>query len=298
MIQYLGAFSNSSDLKISRSFWAQVVEFFVGEKDTHLVKPMSVITDKQGVIYVADPGARGVHRFDQTEQSYALILRKDNQPLLSPIGLLLDNQSNLIISDSKLAKLYKVNKGEIIATEFITKATFKQPTGLVSGTNNNFYVVDTPEHKILNLNFNGQLINEFGQRGSANGEFNYPTMINFSNKELLVADTLNFRIQKLDSDGNFISTFGKIGNATGHHSRSKGIASDKNKNIYVVDGLFHTVQIFDHSGNFLMNFGEQGQKAGQFWLPTGIFIDQQQTIYVADSYNRRIQMFRFLGADL
>ena len=296
IIQYMGAFGNSSDLKISRSLWTRFIDFFAGEKETHLVKPMAVIVDQQGVIYVADPGARGIHRFDQVNQSYNLILRKNDLPLPSPVGLLLDNESNLIISDSQLAALYKVNKGETIAKKFITKTTFKQPTGLVAGGNNDFYVTDTARHKILNLNFNGQLIREFGQRGSADGEFNYPTMINFSNNQLLVSDTLNFRIQKLDEMGRFISQFGQLGDATGHHSRSKGIATDKNQNIYVIDGLFHTVQIFNNSGEFLMNFGEQGQAAGQFWLPTGIFIDHKQTIYVADTYNKRVQMFRFLGA--
>jgi len=295
VIEYLGSFSNANDLEISRSFWTQFIEFFAGEKDTHLVKPMAIITDQQGVIYVADPGARGVHRFDQANQSYTLILRKDDRPLPSPVGLLLDNQSNLIISDSKLGALYKVVKGETVANKFITDTTFKQPTGMVAD-DNNFYVVDTPEHKILKLNFNGQLISEFGHRGSTDGEFNYPTMIGLNNEQLLVSDTLNFRIQKLDKHGKFISTFGQLGNATGHHSRSKGIASDKNQNIYVVDGLFHTVQVFNNSGDFLMNFGEQGQAVGQFWLPTGIFIDQQQIIYVADTYNRRVQMFRYLGA--
>ncbi|MDH5613020.1 MAG: 6-bladed beta-propeller [Gammaproteobacteria bacterium] len=296
VIQYLGEFRNSGDLKITQSLWRRFVELFAGEKDTHLVKPMAVVTDSQGVIYVADPGARGVHRFDQLNQSYALILQKDDRPLPSPVALLLDNQSNLIISDSKLAALYKVNKGETVAKKFITEAQFKQPTGLAAG-NNNFYVVDTTEHKIFNLNFNGQLINQFGHRGIADGEFNYPTMLTLSNNQLLVADSLNFRIQRLDSHGKFINKFGKQGDATGYHSRPKGIATDKDQNIYVVDGLFHTVQIFDNAGNFLMNFGEQGQAAGQFWLPTGISIDPQQTIYIADSYNQRIQMFRFLGAE-
>ncbi|MDH3342865.1 MAG: 6-bladed beta-propeller [Gammaproteobacteria bacterium] len=298
MIQYLGAFSDATDLNISRSLWARFIDFFAGEKSTRLVKPMAVIADPEGVIYVADPGARGVHRFDQANQSYTLIIRKNDHPLLSPIGLVLDDQSNLIISDSKLAKLYKVNKGEDIANEFITEATFKQPTGLVAGGNNDFYVTDTAEHKILNISFSGELIREIGHRGTGDGEFNYPTMINFSKDHLLVSDTLNFRIQALDKQGDFISKFGQIGNATGHQSRSKGIATDMNQNIYVVDGLFHTVQIFDNTGNFLLNFGEQGQEAGEFWLPVGIFIDNQQTIYVTDTYNQRIQMFRFLGAKL
>ena len=298
MIQYLGEFSNASDLKISRSLWRRFIDFFAGEKNTRLIKPMAIVTDKDGVIYVADPGAKGVHRFDQANQSYNLILRKDDRPLLSPIGLVLDDQANLIISDSILAKLYKVNKGETVANEFITKAIFKQPTGMVIGRNNDYYVTDTPEHKKLNISFNGELIKEFGHRGAGDGEFNYPTMIGFSKDKLLVSDTLNFRIQQLDEQGGFKGKFGQPGDATGHQSRSKGIASDYNQNIYVVDGLFHTVQIFDQSGNFLLNFGEQGQQPGQFWLPVGIFIDHQQTIYVTDTYNQRIQMFRFLGAKL
>ena len=151
---------------------------------------------------------------------------------------------------------------------------------------------------MLMTSHNYRLIKEFGHRGTGNGEFNYPTMIDFSKDRLLVSDTLNFRIQTLNEQGDFISKFGQISTGTGHQSRSKGIASDYNQNIYFVDGLFHAVQIFDQAVRFLLNFGEQGQQPGQFWLPVGIFIDQQQTIYVTDTYNQRIQMFRFLGAKL
>lgn len=297
VIQYIGVFSNAAELGISPGFWTRLLEVFSGAADSHLVRPMAVVTDQQGIIYVADPGAKGVHRFDRENQSYALIQLKDEQPLPSPVGLLLDNQSNLIISDSKLATLYKVIRGETVANKFITEVTFKQPTGLTAGSDNDFYVVDTAQHKIINLNFNGQLIDQFGRRGFANAEFNYPTMISFTDKQLLVTDSLNFRIQRLDSHGKFISKFGQAGDATGYHYRPKGIATDKNKNIYVVDGLFHTVQLFDNVGKFLMYFGEPGQADGQFWLPTGIFIDHQDIIYVADSYNKRIQMFRILGAE-
>lgn len=295
VIQYLGAFNSAEDLEISRSLWTRLTELFTGTTYSNLIRPMAVVTDQQGVIFVADPGAKGVHRFDQVNQSYNLIQLKGDSPLPSPVALLIDNQSNLIISDSELASLYKVARDETVANKFATEVEFKQPTGLVAGSDNDFYVIDTPQHKIFNLNFNGQLISQFGDRGTADGEFNYPTMIAFDKNQLLVVDSLNFRIQRLDIHGNFISKFGQPGNATGYHSRPKGIATDMKQNIYVIDGLFHSVQIFDSSGNFLMNFGEQGQAEGQFWLPTGILIDDKQTIYIADSYNQRIQMFRFLG---
>ena len=296
-IEYKGSFSKPADLGINRGVWTKLVDFFTGSPGIYLVRPMAVVRDQHGVIYVADPGAKGVHRFDQGNNSYHLIQQKNNRPLLSPVALLLDGESSLIISDSALGSLFVVKSGEFIAHRLDTEIALKQPTGLALGAlDNDFYVVDTVAHKVIHFDRNGRVIHQFGSRGHADGEFNYPTMINYNNNQLLITDSLNFRIQIFDASGEYVSKFGKLGDATGYHSRPKGVAIDRDENIYVVDGLFHSVQLFAKTGDFLMRFGEQGQAAGQFWLPTGIFIDQQQIIYVADSHNRRVQMFSYLGA--
>jgi DNA-binding beta-propeller fold protein YncE len=207
-----------------------------------------------------------------------------------------DKNDNVYVVDSELAQLFiiKNNKNEAIVVSLDESLT--QPTSVAIDSNDNsLYITDTATHQIKQFSANGKLKSIIGKRGTAEGEFNYPTMI-WKDKagQLYVTDSLNFRIQIFDRGGNFIKTFGKQGGGSGELSRPKGVATDNDGHVYVVDGLFHVFQLFDKSGNFLLHVGGQGQGKGEFWLPSGIFI-KDNVIYVADSFNRRVQVFRYLG---
>lgn len=297
-VMYEFAFARAEDLGIEKGFWKMLGEFFAGPENIHMVRPMAVVNDENGVIYVADPGAKGIHRYHRAEQKYDLIRLRNNVELPSPVALTSDDMGNVFFSDSQLAKIFWIRAEADYAVELELDTKLKQPTGLaLDSTGQLLYVVDTAQHQVLVFN-RGRLIRRIGKRGTANGEFNFPTMIWRDQQDnLLVTDSLNFRIQKFDVDGHYKTQFGKVGDASGSHARPKGLAVDSVGHVYVVDSLFHNVQIFNSSGQFLLDVGEQGREQGQFWLPTGIFIDQQKKIYVADSHNQRVQVFSYIGVD-
>ncbi len=262
-----------------------------------LAKPLSaVISVDNRFIYVADPGVRGVHRFDTIDQGYKLIRGSEGHELPSPVAMASDGQGNVYISDSKLARVLIIRKDSDYAVPMRLNVKLQQPTGLaIEPKSGDLYLVDTRAHQILRFNSTGRLIKRFGKRGVKLGEFNYPTLLWQANGTILVTDALNFRIQSFDLKGNYLSSFGEAGQSSGRQSRPKGVATDQDGNIYVVDALLNNIQLFDRSGQFLMTVGEQGQQPGQFWLPAGINITPQQKIYVADSHNQRVQVFRYIG---
>jgi len=289
------AFSTPEELGIGKGFWQWLGDIVFGADEDHMVRPMAVLAVGDQ-IFVADPGARGVHRFDTGSQSYQLIQAKDEMILPSPVALAADKDGNVYVSDSKLAQLLQIRKGADYAQLVTLDTALQQPTGIaIEPDSGQLYVVDTQQHQVLVFSSQGQLMRRFGQRGEQPGEFNYPTLIWQQNGTLLVTDALNFRIQLFDLQGKYLADFGKIGQSSGYQSRPKGVAMDREGHIYVVDALFHTVQLFDRDGQFLMNIGDQGQQPGQFWLPAGIYITPQQDIYVADSQNQRVQVFRYVG---
>ena len=297
-IQYVRAFSSPDDLGIERSFWQKIGDFFAGEEISRMIRPMAVLSSGNALVYVADPGANGVHRFNIRQQQYDLVALKDNKAMPSPVAMTMDAKGNLLVADSKLSAIYKITEDGEHAEPFVLNRSLQQPTGIVfSRTRQNLYVVDTVKHQVLVFNQNGEFIKSFGSRGEQPGHFNFPTMIaQDSQGHLLVTDSMNFRVQIFDEEGRFIKAFGKQGDASGYMSRPKGIAVDPFDTVYVVDSLFHSVQLFNETGHYLMKLGEQGQAAGEFWLPTGIHIDNRQNIYVADSHNQRVQVFKILGA--
>jgi DNA-binding beta-propeller fold protein YncE len=298
-IVYVRAISSPADLGLTKSLFVRLFEFVFGEEQQRLIRPMAVV-DVAGVMYVADPGAKGVHRFDRPAGKYKLLHEKGDAGLPSPVGLAVGSNGDVYVTDSVLGAVYVLKPGAEFATHLNLTGTLKQPTGIAFDlTSKQLFVSDTHAHDIKVFSLDGTLVKTMGRRGGGDGEFNFPTMLWRSDGgQLLVTDSLNFRTQIFDSNGLFLSKFGKLGDGSGDAPRQKGVAKDRYGHIYVVDSLLHAVQIFDTSGRFLLSFGGLGQAPGEFWLPTGVFVAADDMIYVTDSYNRRVQVFKYVGAPL
>lgn len=247
------------------------------------------------VIYVADPGIKGIHRFDRAHGDYRLISTAENSPIPSPVSLTRCGE-DILASDSARAQILSLGTADNEARALVLDAPLRQPTGIACDmSGERLFVSDTLEHQIKIFRRDGKqwhLLRAFGQRGNAPGEFNFPTYLWWSGERLYVSDALNFRIQVFDAAGAALGTFGQSGDGSGDAARVKGVATDSQGHVYVVDALFHAFQIFDSQGHLLLGVGTRGGDAGEFWLPTGIFIDHN-LIYVADSYNSRVQVFRY-----
>jgi len=296
-IVYVASFYHPDHFGIKKGFFSWLGEIFTGEEERRMIRPMAITQTSDNVLFVADPGANGVHRFDLKNKHYSLIRQQDEKILPSPVGLSVDKQDNVYVVDSELARLFKIEKNKKYAIAVSLQQPLVQPTSVaVDSESGSLYITDTAEHQIKHFSFAGKLKSVIGKRGTAEGEFNYPTMIwRDKSGNLYVTDSLNFRVQVFNRNGKFIRYFGKQGGGSGHLSRPKGVATDRNGHVYVVDGLFHVFQLFNEQGKFLLHVGGQGQGQGEFWLPAGIFINDNDVIYVADSHNRRIQVFRYLG---
>ncbi len=295
-IAYVGSITRPADLGIERGFLKRIVDVVFGAPDARIVRPMAVLAVGQ-VLYVADPGARGVHRFDRATGEYDLLGAEGGRVLPSPVGLAIGAAGSVLVTDSSLAGVFVIRPHARFAVPLALGATLGQPTGVAFDSNTGrLYVVDTVAHRVDVFRGDGTLETRFGRRGTGDGEFNFPTLLwRAPTGRLFVTDALNYRIQEFDAGGTYVSKFGRNGDGTGDLARQKGVATDSYGHVYVVDALFNAVQIFDPAGRYLLSFGALGQGRGEFWLPAGIFIDADDTIYVADSYNQRVQIFRYIG---
>jgi len=297
-VQFIGEFSRPAELGIRPSLWSRIARVAAGPANNELVRPMSVaVAGQANIIYVADPGAGCVHRYNLRSGSYRQLRLARDVPLLSPVGLAVTPDGRLFVSDSQLGKIFVANADDKVLTPLQLDAPLQQPTGLAwDASTEQLYVVDTAAQIIRRYTSSGLLVEDFGQRGDRAGALNYPTFLWLDNdRNLLVSDSLNFRIQRFSHDGTFLGNFGKIGDTTGTLSRPKGVAVDSFGHVYVIDSLFHAMQVFNSDGQFLLAVGQQGQGPGQFWLPAGLYVGTDNTIYVADTHNRRIQVFRYVG---
>ena len=295
-VRYVQSVAAAEDLGIRRSLLQRLGDLLFGGEELRLVRPMAV-TEAGSALYVADPGMRGVHRFERSAGRHQVIRRSNSQDLPSPVGLARGGNGEVYVTDASLRKVFVIRPGAEEAAELPLSVDLRQPTGIAfDASTGRLFVTDTAAHQVLVFGRNGQLAARLGRRGEGVGEFNFPTLLwRDAAGRLYVTDSLNFRVQIFDAEGSVVTSFGRHGNASGDLARHKGVATDSHGHIYVVDALLHAVQIFDPTGRLLMGLGGQGQGRGEFWLPAGLYIAPDDTIYVADAFNRRLQVLRYVG---
>jgi DNA-binding beta-propeller fold protein YncE len=298
-VRFVRSVARPADLGISPSFWRRVGEAVTGRQQEWLVRPTSVSV-KGDEMYVADPGAQALWVISSSRRRFEKTQRAAGATLVSPVAVAVGRDARIYVADSFLAKVF-VYGSDLTPLAAIEDRELVRPAGLAyDDARGRLYVADSGAHRISIYSPDGQRVGALGQRGTGDGEFNFPSHVTVDRAGMVyVTDGLGFRVQMFDSEGRFLGQFGREGDSSGDFARPKGIAVDSEGHVYVVEALFDAFQIFDRRGRFFLSVGERGIRPGQFWLPVGIFIDGQDRIYVADSYNQRIQVLQYLpgGAD-
>ncbi len=294
-VRYVRSISGPHDAGIEKPLFRRMIDALVGKGEEHFIRPTGV-AERDGVLYVADPGAQALWILDPRQNRFVKVEQAGQETLASPVAVALGPEGTVFVADTVLKKVFLFDReGKVIrvaAGEGLTR-----PAGLAyDAASRRLYVADSSKHSIAIYGPDGALSRTWGERGGKNGEFNSPSHLGLDHTgTLLVTDALNFRVQAFDPQGRFLWKLGRLGDGSGDFAAPKGVAADSEGHVYVVDALFDAVQIFDRDGRLLLAFGERGTQAGQFWLPGGLFITPQDQIYVADAYNQRVQVLRFLG---
>lgn len=291
-IQHLQTISSPKDFGSEIGLFTKIINFIFGTKsdENWLVQPVGIAT-QDDIIYITDPGAKGLHIINLKKNDYEFVTRTKSAHLISPVGIVLSESGKVYVCDSQL-KLIIIYNNKLNPENEFRYSEFVRPTNITI-KNNNLYVVDTGAHKVFVFDLYGNFKFAFGNRGASKGEFNFPVSICISN-QIFIVDAMNHRIQTFDLNGNYQYSFGQIGNKPGSFSNPKSIAVDSDNNVYVTDALMDNFQIFNNRGDLLLVVGSRGNNDGEFLTPNGITIDKNDNIYVVDMLNRRLQIFKYL----
>jgi DNA-binding beta-propeller fold protein YncE len=300
-VRYVGQLATSQDLRPSQQFGQGMGEKLFGKRPVRsMLTPYAVCTDGADQLFVADSNAQVVHVFNLRTRKYARrVPGAEPRRFAQPVGIAHDGPGGtgrLYVADSAAACVYIFDR-EGYTLRIVRGDFLRRPCGLAYDARRRLlFVADTLLHQVIVLSRDGQFVTRLGQRGTAPGQFNFPTNVALdSQSRLYVSDSLNFRVQQFDPQLSHLRTIGQKGDLPGYFSQPKGVAVDSQDHLYVVDANFEAVQIFDGDGHLLLSFGQEGRGAGEFWLPSGVFIDPSDRIWVADSYNRRVQVFQYLA---
>ncbi len=295
-IAYIGAISDSNDLHASQSGWEMFQAGLRGPlPPIRFSGPHALAMGPDGWLAVADTSAAAVHLININTRDHRIIAGWHDERFASPVGVTWVNH-RLFVTDAQRHEVIEMDTTGTVHRHFGTE-DLQRPVGITfAHANQRLYVVDGDAHRIAVFNMEGKLEKFVGQRGTAPGEFNYPSHITSTADKLLIADSGNFRVQLIDLDGNGLRVFGQKGDGAGDFSLPKGVAVDSDGHIYVVDAHFENVQIFNQQGQLLLSWGQEGSGIGAFILPAGIAIDSLDRIWIADAGNRRIQVFQYMKA--
>jgi DNA-binding beta-propeller fold protein YncE len=179
------------------------------------------------------------------------------------------------------------------------------PRAIAAGTNEDIYVADSRNHRILHIAADGSLLQEWGTfadnaAGNAPlGTFNEPWGVAVGpDGSVYVTDTWNHRVQKFTEDGEPVTSWGQYGQplpevpeSQGYFWGPRGIAVDAGGHVFVADTGNKRIVVFDEDGNYITEFGSGGLDPGQFDEPVGVAAAADGTVFVTDTWNQRVQSF-------
>ncbi len=212
--------------------------------------PISVVSDKDGYIYISDPELRRVikYRFDGNFIAYF------KGEFLRPSGLAIDRLRDIIyVTDTLSHKIYIYNSsgerlGEI-GRRGEGDGEFNYPGYLFVDRNGNLYVSDSLNFRIQIFGPDGKFIKKFGEPGDAYHTLEKPKGVAVDTEgHIYVVDAGKDMVKIFDRDGRLLLFFGEKGHEYGKFYLPAGIFIDIENIIYVADTINMRIQAFQFLG--------------------------------------------------
>jgi sugar lactone lactonase YvrE/ABC-type Fe3+ transport system permease subunit len=175
------------------------------------------------------------------------------------------------------------------------------PTGVTLDDQGNIWIADTHGHRVRVLDPLGNELLIFGEYGTGDGQFLYPTDIAFQHDGLVLVSEYggNDRISVFDHAGNFLHAFGTHGKGAEEFRRPQSIAVHPETNLmYITDSANHRIVVYDINGTLINTFGSVGNKSGELLYPYSIVVLHDGTLLVTEFGNNRLQQFNQQGKSL
>jgi peptidylamidoglycolate lyase len=226
---------------------------------------------------------------------------------LVPHGITIDGQNNVFLTDVSLQQVFKfTHDGKVIFALGEPRvgawdAThFNEPTDIAIRPDGTFYVSDGyVNSRVALFDRNGKWLQEWGKKGSGEGEFSNPHGLVFvpASTDVLVADRENSRLQLFDRVGKFKKqwTPAKDAQTTG---RVFCVDADSDGFLYV--GIRRADYDTEHTGVLKLDrewnivasigFGKPGDPV--FDAVHDIAVGRDGSLYVAETRTKRVVKLR------
>lgn len=279
--------------------------------------PSDLITDSNGNLYFTDTNNNRIRKIDFTQGGIIMTIAgtggdgysgDGGSALLAelhrPLGIALDKDENIYVTDSCNHRIRKINSNDSIITTiagrgdagfssdgiYATHTRLNLPWGIAVDSMNNVYFSDSDNHRIRKITAATNLISTVAGTGvegfsgdrekCKDAQVNAPWGLTLDKRgNLYFADGENHRIRKINL--NPVSKW--------------GMAADSSGNIYFGDGdnlLIRKLNITTGKVDLLNNSSSmmsELQNKADFQGPWSVAVDSGGTMWVVDNINDQVQ---------
>ena len=256
-----------------------------GDEEGRLNRPSDIVVDED-YVYVADSRNWRVCKF--TTKGKLVSDWETNIDKSNHTRVALDNDGYVYVRVyDDIYKFYKYTpSGEFVSE---CKGYEYEKLFLYKEKNGNLYTINT--NKIQKFTLNVELIFEWKNKGTGDGEFSSPSAIAVNdNGDVYVIDS-PYWVQKFTSEGEFICKWGGRGDGDGEFNNPGGIAVDDNGDLYVADTNNSRICKFTSDGEFISQWEVKGNGDNEFSSPMDMAVDKDGNVYVIDRRNESIYKF-------
>ena len=236
-----------------------------------LLKPLHLITDDMGYLYVADIGLNKVLAYDPAGNFIKTYGKNYN---IQPVGVAVDDRF-LYVLDKSRRKILIFNKETDELIEGLGQGNDNPMENLGFSTSMTltkkgiFHVVDMGNGRIVSIDRDGHFLNALGKMGDGFGQFARPKGIDTDAKgRLYIVDTSNKNVQIFNEEGSLLMFFGRPGLPAGSLKIPAGIAvTDQNLDFYqhlAAPGfeLEQVIMVVNQAGRYKINIYGLGKMQG------------------------------------
>jgi DNA-binding beta-propeller fold protein YncE len=230
---------------------------YLGEWGTagvgNLATPLALAADSSGNLYVSDTEQNRVVVFDADGDFLNTFGGKD--VLQVPVGIAINDElGRIYVADSRAHSVIVFSKdGEQLCTSagpFGEKAGgLYFPISIDIDGQGNLWIVDSMNFRIVNLDAEGNYIQNWGKLGNQLGQFSRPKGIALDKDgNVYVSDVAFSNIQIFDQKGNLLMFFGQSGGGPTGFAMPANLHFDENNRLYVADQRNRRIKIFEYLG--------------------------------------------------
>ncbi len=252
--------------------------------------PRALYADANDIVYCLDDAGRVLlYSPDGDIQQVWRMPASENG---RPEGIVKLQDGRIAVADTHYHRIVFFHPDGTVESMLGTKGRnpgqFVYPVAVAQDPDGFLYVGEYGDRqRVQKFKTDGTFITEFGEHGTAIGQFQRPSGLIWHNQEVLVVDAFNNRIQVFSDKGEFLRVLSLVEDVE-PLSFPYDLRMNQQGQIYVVENQGGRITLIDQQGNLLGRYGQPGRDQGQFFNPWGLTVLTDGRILVADTGNHRI----------